>query len=101
MKEAEDAGRREEPRGRAVASPLAPREPRAPRPLSGPLFQTWPRPRGLARAAPIPLLEDEARWSSEPQGREFRERLLGGLPCCTPKMLPTLRAECKDLPVPL
>lgn len=96
-------GRREEGgAGRKGSSPrLAPREPRAPRPLCGPLFPTWPRPRGLARAAPIPTLEDQAGWSSEPQGREFRERLQGELPCCTSKLLPTLRAECKDLPVPL
>lgn len=40
--------------------PSPPWEPRSPRPLCGPLFPTWLRPLGLAGAAPIPTLEDEA-----------------------------------------
>lgn len=67
-------GRREEGGAEREGSshPSPPWEPRSPRPLCGPLFPTWLRPLGLARAAPIPILEIEAGGSSQPQGGEFR-----------------------------
>lgn len=49
--------------GAALTSPLPP-EPRSPRPLCQPLFPKWPRLPGLALAAQITTLEDEAGRSS-------------------------------------